>query len=150
MPRLCYLITLWVLFMAVGCSASTPVLPATPTPLVTSTIIIPSTTPTSLPSITQPLAMATVTRSPTATRIPPTPTVNAGEGCSGGERVVVLLLDPCLVNGIRAGLDQFTATCATMAIPSFADWGIFQHRQTCADTSHNFTCSPSKNWSGRF
>ncbi len=105
MSRLCYLVTLWVVLMAVGCSASTPVLPATPTPSVASAVI----TPTSLPSMTPTAsATATATSSPTATRIPPTPTVAVGEGCNGGERVVVLILDPRLVNGIRAGLDQFT------------------------------------------
>ncbi len=90
----------WIVLLAwlvgaVGCTNffSTPTVPA----------------PIAIPSIPLPV---TLVPSPTASPIPSATPPNIPvevEACRGGNRVIVLLLDPRLLNGIRAGLDQFSS-----------------------------------------
>jgi hypothetical protein len=88
----------------------------TPTAIIYPTF---APSPTLAPATTaRPLLpTAILTPSPTVAPRPPTPTISPTattappvevQACRGGDKVVALLLDPRLVSGIRAGLDQFS------------------------------------------
>ena len=107
-PRLSLRVpSLW-LVLAVGCGS----LPLTqPTAVVYPTATTPAPIAAATAAPTAPALSPTITRQPAATPIPPTATVTMPievEACRGGDRVIVLLLDPRVATGIRAGLDQFS------------------------------------------